>query len=111
MPELVLHQIERHPLQQGEGRHHRRLEQRPRGEPDPERHERRPAGSCVASHPPDAAVEDGPRPLDRHLRAPAGIGVIGGYLGLVTAVLAGYASFAGVLDATWKRTVLPVGVR
>jgi succinate-acetate transporter protein len=41
----------------------------------------------------------------------AGIGVIGGYLGLVTAVLAWYASFAGVINATWKRTVLPVGVR
>jgi succinate-acetate transporter protein len=41
----------------------------------------------------------------------AGISVIGGYLGLVTAVLAWYASFAGVINATWKRTVLPVGVR
>jgi len=41
----------------------------------------------------------------------AGISVIGGYLGLVTAVLAWYASFAGVTNATWKRTVLPVGVR
>jgi uncharacterized protein len=41
----------------------------------------------------------------------AGIGVIGGYLGLLTAVLAWYASFAGVINATWKRTVLPVGVR
>jgi len=41
----------------------------------------------------------------------AGISVIGGYLGLVTAVLAWYASFAGVVNATWKRTVLPVGVR
>jgi uncharacterized protein len=43
--------------------------------------------------------------------ASAGIGVIGGYLGLVTAALAWYASFAGVMNATWKRTVLPVGVR
>jgi succinate-acetate transporter protein len=41
----------------------------------------------------------------------AGISVIGGYLGLVTAVLAWYASSAGVINATWKRTVLPVGVR
>jgi len=41
----------------------------------------------------------------------AGISVIGGYLGLVTAVLAWYASFAGVVNATWKRTVLPIGVR
>jgi len=41
----------------------------------------------------------------------AGISVIGGYLGLLTAALAWYASFAGVVNATWKRTVLPVGVR
>jgi len=41
----------------------------------------------------------------------AGISVIGGYLGLVTAVLAWYASFAGVVNATWKRSVLPIGVR
>jgi uncharacterized protein len=41
----------------------------------------------------------------------AGIGVVGGYLGLVTAALAWYASFAGVINATWKRTVLPIGVR
>jgi uncharacterized protein len=41
----------------------------------------------------------------------AGIGVIGGYLGLVTAFLAWYASFAGVVNATWKRQVLPVGAR
>ncbi len=33
---------------------------------------------------------------------------IGGYLGLVTAALAWYASFAGVLNATARRTVLPV---
>ena len=41
----------------------------------------------------------------------AGISVIGGYLGLVTAVLAWYASFAGGVNATWKRSVLPIGVR
>ena len=41
----------------------------------------------------------------------AGISVIGGYLGLLTAVLAWYASFAGVVNATWRRSVLPVGVR
>jgi len=41
----------------------------------------------------------------------AGISVIGGYLGLLTAVLAWYASFAGVVNATWKRSVLPIGVR
>lgn len=32
----------------------------------------------------------------------------GGYAGLVTAAFAWYASFAGVTNATWKRTVLPV---
>jgi succinate-acetate transporter protein len=31
----------------------------------------------------------------------------GGYLGIITAALAWYASFAGVTNATWKRTVLP----
>lgn len=38
----------------------------------------------------------------------AGLGVAGGWLGLVTAALAWYASFAGVTNATFKRTVLPV---
>jgi len=38
----------------------------------------------------------------------AGAGQIGGYLGLVTAFLAWYASAAGVVNATWKRSVLPV---
>ncbi|WP_236794417.1 acetate uptake transporter [Amycolatopsis sp. GM8] len=33
---------------------------------------------------------------------------VGGWLGLVTAVAAWYASFAGVTNFTWKRTVLPV---
>jgi succinate-acetate transporter protein len=32
---------------------------------------------------------------------------VGGWLGLVTAVLAWYASLAGVTNATWKRVVLP----
>jgi succinate-acetate transporter protein len=32
----------------------------------------------------------------------------GGYLGIVTAFLAWYASMAGVVNATWKKTVLPV---
>ena len=32
----------------------------------------------------------------------------GGWLGLVTALLAWYHSFAGVTNATWGRTVLPV---
>ncbi len=35
----------------------------------------------------------------------------GGWLGLVTAVLAWYASFAGVTNATWRRTVVPVWPR
>ncbi len=34
---------------------------------------------------------------------------IGGYVGLVTAALAWYASLAGVTNATWKRVVFPVG--
>lgn len=33
---------------------------------------------------------------------------VGGWLGLLTAVLAWYASFAGVTNTTWKRTLLPV---
>jgi uncharacterized protein len=33
---------------------------------------------------------------------------LGGYIGLVTAIAAWYASFAGVINSTWKRTVLPV---
>jgi len=32
----------------------------------------------------------------------------GGYLGLLTAALAWYGSFAGVINASWKRVVLPV---
>ena len=39
--------------------------------------------------------------------ASAGAAKIGGYLGLVTAALAWYASFAGVTNSTFKRTVLP----
>jgi succinate-acetate transporter protein len=35
---------------------------------------------------------------------------IGGWLGLLTAVLAWYASFAVVVNTTWKRTLLPVYV-
>ena len=34
---------------------------------------------------------------------------VGGYIGLITAVLAWYTSFAGVTNFTWKRTVIPVG--
>lgn len=37
----------------------------------------------------------------------AGIAKVGGYLGIITALLAWYASFAGVTNATWGRTVLP----
>jgi succinate-acetate transporter protein len=33
---------------------------------------------------------------------------LGGYLGLVTAILAWYTSFAGVTNSTFKRVVLPV---
>ncbi|MDQ0381385.1 acetate uptake transporter [Amycolatopsis thermophila] len=33
---------------------------------------------------------------------------VGGWLGLVTAVLAWYASFAGVTNFTWKRTLVPL---
>jgi hypothetical protein len=33
---------------------------------------------------------------------------LGGWVGLATAVVAWYASFAGVLNDTWGRTVLPV---
>ncbi|HWR48072.1 MAG TPA: acetate uptake transporter [Pseudonocardiaceae bacterium] len=33
---------------------------------------------------------------------------VGGYLGIATAALAWYASFAGVTNATFKKTVLPV---
>jgi succinate-acetate transporter protein len=41
--------------------------------------------------------------------ASEGLTHVGGYIGLVTAVIAWYGSFATVLNATWKRTVLPVG--
>jgi uncharacterized protein len=39
----------------------------------------------------------------------AAMGQIGGYLGLITAVLAWYGAAASVINSTWKRTVLPVG--
>ncbi len=32
----------------------------------------------------------------------------GGWFGIVTAVLAWYASFAGVLNSTWGKTLLPI---
>jgi succinate-acetate transporter protein len=34
---------------------------------------------------------------------------IGGYLGILTAIAALYASFADVVNATWHRVVLPTG--
>ena len=37
------------------------------------------------------------------------IGHIGGYLGILTAILAFYGSFATVMNQTWKRPVIPVG--
>jgi succinate-acetate transporter protein len=40
-----------------------------------------------------------------------GIHKFGGYLGLLTAVAAWYASFAGVTAFTWKRQLAPVGPR
>lgn len=36
-----------------------------------------------------------------------GLGKVGGWLGLITAVIAWYASFAGVTNGTWRRQVLP----
>jgi succinate-acetate transporter protein len=38
-----------------------------------------------------------------------GLAHLGGWLGLATAALAWYASFAGVANATFQKTVLPVG--
>src|ERR1700712_2398366 len=38
----------------------------------------------------------------------ATLGHIGGYLGVVTAALAWYGSFAGVINSTFRRVVLPV---
>ncbi|MEO6880237.1 MAG: acetate uptake transporter [Mycobacteriaceae bacterium] len=37
-----------------------------------------------------------------------GLTHVGGYLGLLTAVFAWYGAFAGVVNSTWRRTVLPV---
>lgn len=41
------------------------------------------------------------------LAGDTGMTHVGGYLGLLTAVLAWYASFAAVVNATWQRVVLP----
>jgi succinate-acetate transporter protein len=43
--------------------------------------------------------------------AGAGLTRIGGYLGLLTAIVAWYGSFATVTNYTFKRVVLPVGPR
>jgi hypothetical protein len=40
-----------------------------------------------------------------------GLTKVGGWLGLLTALLAWYASFAGVTNATWRRVVLPTWPR
>ena len=40
--------------------------------------------------------------------AHTGVIKIGGWIGLATAIVAWYASFAEVTNATFKRTVLPV---
>ena len=34
---------------------------------------------------------------------------VGGYLGIITALLAWYGAAASVINSSWKRTVLPVG--
>lgn len=41
----------------------------------------------------------------------AGISQLGGYLGILTAVLAWYASFAGVTNITFAKTTLPAYAR
>lgn len=41
------------------------------------------------------------------LTTTSSLGKIGGYLGILTALLAWYASFAGVIKSTFKRDVLP----
>jgi uncharacterized protein len=40
-----------------------------------------------------------------------GLHKLGGYVGLITALAAWYASFAGVTAFTWKRQIAPVGPR
>lgn len=39
----------------------------------------------------------------------AALSHLGGYLGIITAILAWYASFASVINSTFSRVVLPVG--
>jgi succinate-acetate transporter protein len=43
--------------------------------------------------------------------SPDGWSKVGGYVGLLTAIAAWYASFAGVVNFTFKRTALPTGPR
>jgi succinate-acetate transporter protein len=45
------------------------------------------------------------------LAGAASIGTVGGWLGIITAILAWYASAAGVINSTWRRPVLPVWPR
>lgn len=40
-----------------------------------------------------------------------GLGKVGGWIGLITALLAWYASFATVTNSTWKRSVFPTWPR
>lgn len=42
------------------------------------------------------------------LTGASGLSTLGGYLGLITAIVAWYTSFAGVTNSTFKRVVLPV---
>jgi uncharacterized protein len=43
--------------------------------------------------------------------AAAALGKVGGWLGIITALIAWYASAAGVINSTWQRSVLPVWAR
>jgi uncharacterized protein len=45
------------------------------------------------------------------LTGSSGIGMIGGYVGLATAIVAWYTSAAGVINTNFGRTILPVGAR
>ena len=46
-----------------------------------------------------------------NLLGASAVTVVGGVLGLLTAIAAWYASAAAVTNDTWGRTVLPVGPR
>jgi succinate-acetate transporter protein len=41
----------------------------------------------------------------------SGLGKVGGYIGIATAIAAWYASFAGVTAFTFKRPLVPTGPR